>query len=189
MLKIFQAFSSHILKVEKLFVIILAAAVTCLMLLNVVTRKLEMSLYWVDELVIYSMIWLVMIGASVCLRQRTLIAVTLLESLFGERLQRIIFIAIDVIIVAFAVMLIWLNWLWFAPIQLFSTGFDFDAFSQIDFNFIYQEPTTTIGVPKYLIWLIMPIAAVTMCIHAVTNLFERLIWEDQPSEQTEVTQW
>ncbi len=153
--------------------IVLASSVTLLILLNVVTRSVNYSIYWVDEMAIYAMIWLVMVGASVTIQKKQGISVTLLEGVVGERVWGVFLLIVDALILLFSIALIWLSWIWYDPLTLMSLGFDKDAFSGSTFNYIYDEPTLTIGVPKFLVWLIMPFTAVTMTIHAAANLFSR----------------
>ena len=155
--------------------IFLAAAVTGLILLNVVTRSVDYALYWVDELAIYAMIWMVMIGASMIVRLRKGIAVTILEEFLKPAHRDVLSLVVDLGVFLFAGTLIWLNLLWYDPMTLIAVGFDLEAFSQVGFNFIYEEPTNTLGIAKFWIWLIMPIMALTMTLHAGTNFFERLL--------------
>ena len=153
---------------------ILAASVTGLILLNVVTRSLDYALYWVDELAIYAMIWMVMIGASMMVRLRKGIAVTLLDGVLTASMRMGLSTLVDLVVFLFAASLIWLSFLWYDPVSLIRFGFDFQAFSGETFNFIYEEPTTTLGIRKYWVWLVMPITAVTMAAHALVNLLEKL---------------
>ena len=162
--------SGRIARLERALLIALAAMITFLILLNVVTRSLDFAIYWVDELAIYAMIWLVMIGASTAVRTRQGISVNLLKGMVGPLVWSVLLKVVDVIVLAFAVTLIWLSWIWYDPATLASFGFDTRAFSGSTFNYIYDEPTLTIGVPKFLVWLIMPLTAVTMTVHAAANL-------------------
>ena len=165
--------SEMVSRMERWMLILLASAVTLLILLNVVTRSLDFAIYWVDELAIYSMVWLVMIGASSTIQKRSGISVTILEGILPERVWNAFLLIVDVIILLFSATLIWLSWVWYDPLTLASFGFDTDTFSGSTFNYIYDEPTLTIGVPKYIVWMIMPVTAVTMTIHAVNNLLSR----------------
>ncbi len=169
-----QMVSSATLRIEKYLLIALSGSVTGLILLNVVTRSLNKSVFWVDELAIYAMIWMMMVGASVIIRIRKGIAVTLAENYLSDRVVRPLRVAVDVVIFLFSIILVVLCWIWFDPLKLAAVGFDTQAFSAKFFNFIYQEPTNTIGVPKFLVWLIMPFAAITMTIHSSANLLESL---------------
>ncbi len=175
MLAFLQKISGGILAVEKIIMIFLAAAVTGLILLNVVTRSVNFALYWVDELAIYSMIWMVLIGASMIVRLRKGIAVTILEEMLSQRMKNHMALVVDFVILAFALVLIWMCYLWYDPLTLMSVDFDLAEFSADSFNFIYEEPTNTLGIPKFWIWLIVPVVALTMTIHALVNFMERLL--------------
>lgn len=173
-ISILRIASNSIASFERWMLIILASSVTLLILLNVVTRSVDFAIYWVDELAIYAMVWMVMIGASVTIQKRQGISVTILEGILGERLWGVFLLIVDLIIAAFCIVLIWLSWIWYDPFTLISVGFDTDAFSSKTFNYIYDEPTLTIGLPKYVIWLVMPLTAVTMTVHAINNLVDRV---------------
>lgn len=186
MISVVRSISGYVLLAERGAMILLSAAVTGLILLNVVTRAADNAIYWVDEAAIYAMVWLVMIGASAIVRLRRGISVTIVEDVLPPAAKRATTILVDGVVLVLAATLIWTSVLWYDPAALIANGFDFEAFSGSTFNFIYQEPTNTLGVPKYLIWLVMPVTAITMTIHAVTNLVERIAgsvtdfagWED-----------
>ena len=150
----------------------MAAALVLLILLNIITRALNAALFWVDELAIYCMIWMALIGASAMLRLRLGIAVTLVADLLPVPVQRAIARLVDAIVLVFAITLLVLSWQWYDPVALLQSGFDVDAFAQATFKFIYSEPTNTIGIPKYWVWLAVPLMAVAMTIHALANLLE-----------------
>ena len=181
MLALLQTLSRGIYRVEIAALVALAAGVTGLILLNVVTRSLDFAIYWVDELAIYAMIWLVMIGASVTVRTRKGIAVTLADAFLSERVNTVLKWIVDVLVLGFALFLIWAAWIWYDPIGLIRAGLDTDAFTQSTFNFIYQEPTLTIGVPKYWVWMVMPVTALAMSVHAMTNIAERIAGTSDPA--------
>jgi len=164
--------SDRLLQVEHVVLMLLTSLLTLLILLNVVTRAADRGLFWVDELAIYTMVWTVMIGASVMLRERRAIAVTLLASILPAVAARVLHRVVDLIILAFALTLVWLSWIWYDPPGLLVAGLDPAAFAATSFNFVYAEPTLTIGIPKYLVWLVMPLSALTMSLHALVNLLE-----------------
>jgi TRAP-type C4-dicarboxylate transport system permease small subunit len=164
--------SNSILKVEKLVVTALVAVLLLLILLNIVTRAAGAAIFWVDELAIYTMIWMALLGASAMVRLRVGVSVTLVTDLLPERVQRGVARFVDAILLVFALTLLTLSWLWYEPIALIQSGFDFDVFAQNTFKFIYSEPTNTIGIRKFWIWLAVPLMAVNMSIHALTNLIE-----------------
>ncbi|XWN31424.1 MAG: TRAP transporter small permease subunit [Devosia sp.] len=178
---IVRRLSAIVLKVETKVLIALTAAITLLILLNVVTRSAGMALFWVDEAAIYTMIWAVMVGASMQLRLGLAISVDLVPHMLGEKGRKTLSLVVDILVLVFALALVWLSWIWFDPVGIALAGFDASAFSGTTFNFIYQEPTVTVGIPKFYIWLIMPILGVTLSIHAMANIADALAGRARPS--------
>jgi len=56
------------------------------------------------------------------------------------------------------------------PLDLIRAGFDVTAFQGQTFNFIYAEPTSTLGVPKYMFWLVMWLFALGATLHSTMHL-------------------
>ena len=150
----------------------LAAAITLLILLNIITRANHVALFWVDELAIYAMVWMALVGASAMVRERAGIAANLVVNGLGEAAGRVCRRAVDGLIFGFSISLILLCWRWYDLPGLIAAGFDLQRFSAQTFNFIYEEPTTTLGIPKYLVWLVVPLISVTFTLHSTANLLE-----------------
>lgn len=164
--------SNAILSLEKPLVTVIAALLILLILLNVVTRAAGAAIFWVDELAIYTMIWMALIGASAMVRMRIGVAVTLVTDLLPPAYRSAVVRLVDVIVLLFALTLLVLCWQWYDPLALAQSGFDLDVFAQNTFKFIYNEPTNTVGIKKFWIWLAVPLMAVNMTVHAVANLLE-----------------
>jgi TRAP-type C4-dicarboxylate transport system permease small subunit len=164
--------SNAILDLEKRLIALLAAALVLLILLNILTRTAGAALFWVDELAIYTMVWMALIGASVMLRMRLGISVTLLTDLLPRGLRRVVARIVDAILLGLAIALLILSWQWYDPIALIRAGFDLDQFALDTFKFIYTEPTSTIGIRKFWVWLVVPVMALAMTLHALANLLE-----------------
>jgi TRAP-type C4-dicarboxylate transport system permease small subunit len=168
------ATADKLLAIEKWLVGVFVAATVCLILLNVVTRSFAFALFWVDELAIYTMIWAFMLGAACTIRTREGIAVTLLRDLASTRVKYCLIVLGDVLTLLFSALSLVACWLWFDPQLLYSTGFDVSSFIQQSFNFIYREPTSTLGIAKFWVWMIMPIMAVSLFIFSLANLTDSL---------------
>jgi TRAP-type C4-dicarboxylate transport system permease small subunit len=130
------------------------------------------TLSWADELAVYFMILTGFVGASLMLRLRTDPAVTLLHEFLPARYVRILRIAIAAIALVFGVLLVWMCWNWFNLPALVAVDFDIRRFEGSTFNFIYTEMTPVMGLPAMIFFLIVPWFAMTMSIHALTNLLE-----------------
>ena len=162
--------SDRLARLEKVLLIALVAILVGLILFNVVTRAADVAVYWVDELAIYTMIWLVFIGAGHTVRLRRHVQVTLVLMILPPRARRSVECGIDLLVWAFCLFCVWLAWIWYDPLALAAAGFDRDAFSSGTFNYIYHEPTLTIGISKFWVWLVMPWFALTASVHSGANV-------------------
>jgi TRAP-type C4-dicarboxylate transport system permease small subunit len=148
---------------------LLVAAIFCLLIVNAGTRAFGTPVIWIDELAIYAMIWAAFLGSSAGLPRREHIAVTLLPDALPPRRRAVLQIVVDALVLIFVTALGLIVWRWFDPLTVMAAETLRD-FSKATFNFIYTEPTTTIGMRKIWFWLVMPYACVTLFIHAVRNL-------------------
>lgn len=166
-----QTMSRRWARVEIFFASFFAVLITLLILVNVVTRAMNASIYWVDEAAIYAMVWMAFLAASAGIHERSAVSVTLLKDLLGARGQRVLGFLVDLIALLFAALMLFFLWRWLLPHELFRAGFDLDAFQGETFNFVYAEPTTTLGFKKIWIWSVMVIFAFGATLHALANLF------------------
>jgi TRAP-type C4-dicarboxylate transport system permease small subunit len=150
----------------------LAVGVTCLILLNVVTRSLNNALFWVDEAAIYTMVWMTFLGASAAIHYRQQVAITILTDALPVAAKRIAAKLVDVLMMGFAIAMVYFCWRWYLPLSIAQAGFDAMAFQGATFNFIYAEPTNTIGIPKWIIWLVMPLFSAGVFLHCLAHLFD-----------------
>ena len=172
--------SDGLLHLERALLVVTGAGLVGLILFNVVTRAAGVAVYWVDELAIYTMTWLVFIGAGHAVRLRRHVRVTLLLPALPDRVRRGAELGIDVLVWAFCLLCVWMSWVWFDPPGIIAAGFDPDVFSARTFNFIYDEPTLTIGIAKPWVWLVMPWFSVAASVHAGANIFERTSGRELP---------
>lgn len=159
--------------VELTLAAFLAVSITGLILLNVVTRSVGAALFWVDELAVYAMAWMAFLGASAALHYGHSVAVTILTDSLAPSFQKIVAKIVDLIVLLFALCMIWFCWRWYSPLELARHGFDTEAFQGATFNFIYAEPTTTLGISKFWIWMVMWAFALGATLHSLANLFDK----------------
>ena len=168
------AVSGGLLRVEHRAIQGLMFLLSALILLNVVTRYTGYPIYWIDESAVYSVVWLTFIGASAMTRMRLDFAVTMLTERFSERGAAIFRVIATLGVVLFGISLGVMCWLWLDPVGIAQAGFDAKEYAGQSFNFIYTERTQTLNWPTWVIYLIMPIFALSMTLHALANLFEDL---------------
>jgi TRAP-type C4-dicarboxylate transport system permease small subunit len=152
----------------------LMALLTLLILVNVATRYAGRSIYWIDESAVYAVVWLSFIGASVITRRRLDFAVTLLTERLSGRAVRVVKVAATASVLAFGLALAAMCWLWMDPVGIASAGFDAKDYAAGSFNFLYTERTQTLNWPSWAVYLILPIFALCLSLHATANFIEDL---------------
>lgn len=157
--------------------------IVLLLLLNVLTRTFGTPLFWVDELAIYAMVWMGFLGTSLAIHYRQHIAVTVCIDLLPTRLHQFMLVMVDAMMLALLLVLAMLIWNWFDPVNLLKAN-SLSEFSAQRFNFIYEEPTTTLDMRKFWFWLILPIFCVLAIVHCVHNLVGTIkqLCSNKPSE-------
>jgi TRAP-type C4-dicarboxylate transport system permease small subunit len=166
--------SSWLLVAERVLIMSLMSLLTALILINVATRYSGFPIYWIDEASVFAMVWLSFIGASAMTRLRLDFAVTLLTEKLPERAARIARVAATSLVILFAVSLAAMCWIWMDPVGIAQAGFDARDYAGLTFNFLYTERTQTLNWPTWILFLILPIFALSMAIHALANLAEDL---------------
>ncbi|PSO31632.1 C4-dicarboxylate ABC transporter permease [Bradyrhizobium sp. MOS002] len=166
--------SSALLAVERIALMGLMYLLTGLILVNVVTRYSHFPIYWIDESAVYCVVWLTFIGASAMTRLRLDFAVTMLTERLSPRRQKIAKVISTGLVVVFGIALIVTCVLWMDPIGLARAGFDGRKLAAETFNFVYTEHTQTLNWPTWVLYLTLPIFAVSMTVHGLANLLEDL---------------
>lgn len=166
--------SDWIAGIEAFLLKILVAAVLMLMILNVASRAVNWSLYWVDELAINLMVVFAFVGSSLMFSQRRNFSVTLLSDAVSESLRRRMSIAVQCVNLGFALFLAYATWVWFDPVTMARSGFNLQIFFESTYNSVYQEVTNTIGVRRLWFFLVMPLFAFTLTIHSTACLLRDL---------------
>lgn len=159
-----------------------AGAITLLILLNVVTRAFDQSIYWIDEAAIYAMAWMTFLAASSGIHYGHSVAVSLLVDFVPAKTARLIEMGADACVFVFAVAMLFCCWRWYRPDALIAAGFELTAFQENTLNFIYAEPTT-LGINKAWIWLVMWVFSIGVLLHSTANLFLSLASDRAPESE------
>ncbi|WP_424812644.1 TRAP transporter small permease [Roseococcus sp. YIM B11640] len=168
------AASERLLKAERVAVAGFMGLLTALILVNVVTRYGGFPIYWIDEMAVYTTVWLTFIGASAMTRLRLDFAVTLLTEHLSPGGAKAARALSTLCVLVFALGFLAICWTWLDPIGIARAGFDARDYAAETFNFIYTEHTQTLNWPNWVLYLVLPIFAATLSIHCVANLLEDL---------------
>jgi len=176
--------SDWIARLEVLILKALMSAVLLLLILNVASRALSWSLYWVDELAVNLMVVFAFVGSSLMFAQRRNFAVTLVSDAVSDATRRRMSIAVQAVNLGFALFLGYACWVWFDPLTLAGFGFDLQQFFENTFNSIYQEVTDTIGVRRLWFFLVMPWFAFTLLVHSAACLLRDIHQVPEPETRS-----
>lgn len=168
-----RSISRNLAAVEAWVAGLLIAAIFGLLMGNVISRAIGRPLIWSDELAIYLMACAAFVGASVGLAHRQHIAVTLLPDMLSAQNARLLAIVVDMTLLVFFVVFAVLLWRWFDPVGVLMAE-SLEAYSMQTFNFMWQEPTVTLGVRKVWFWMVLPVFCLTGGLHVAASLVERL---------------
>lgn len=173
-MKPITALSDWIARAERALVRVIVLALPLMILANAAGRAVRSPIYWMDELAILTMVWLAMIGMSLTLKTRDAVAVTMLVDVVPAPAMKAMKLVSDALVLLFGIALLVLCYRWFDPLTLMRVGFDLREFSGETFNFMYQDTTATLGVPKFWFWLAVPLAGLTTTVHGLSNLLQTL---------------
>jgi TRAP-type C4-dicarboxylate transport system permease small subunit len=185
--RLLRSLSDALVRVERLALMLLVAGIAGFVLMNVSFRFFRITLAWADELAILSMTLAAFVGASLMLRARSAPAVLLLHEVAGPGFLRLLRVLVSALAAGFGMLLVWMCWRWFDPPGLIAAGFDISEFESATFNFVYSEVTPVMGLRAHWFYLVMPWFALTLTVHALTNLAEDLGLIAPRAAETEVT--
>ncbi|WP_169053312.1 TRAP transporter small permease [Falsirhodobacter xinxiangensis] len=151
----------------------LVAAIFVVLLANVVSRGLGHPLVWTDELAVHLMVWIAFLGASLGIASRSHMAIGILPERLGDRARAWLVAIVDALVLGFMAMMAVLVWNWLDLPGLIAAGSG-AALAERSFNFVYLDPTLTLGVRKIWFWLILPLTCVTGTIHAAATLAQSI---------------
>ncbi|RWR32245.1 TRAP transporter small permease [Sinirhodobacter populi] len=160
-----QAISTRLARAEAALAGAMIAAVLAITGIGAIARYFGAPLLWADEAAIAAMIWSAFLGASALFASRGHMAIELLSERLGPGGLRGLSLAADLVVLAAALGLCALLWRWFDLPGLIRTG-SAEALADESFNYIYLEPTQTLGIRKVWIWLVLPVFALGSAIHA-----------------------
>lgn len=144
--------------------VLLAAMLVC-MAAAAVARSAGRPLVWSDELSVYLVASSAFFAASAALAGGKHMSVDIVSRRMGQGFQRAVDGVLLLAVSGFAVCL----WTWFDPAGLLRHGSAQDLARETA-NFVYSEPTMTLGVSKVWFWLPMVPATVGAMLHVAARL-------------------
>lgn len=166
-----QRASRALAKVEIACGGLLLLGILLLMLLNMIARGFGAPQVWTDELGAGLMVWLAFIGASVAIATKTHMVMGLLPETLSARSAAWVALLCDLAVLAYLMVMCLIIWNWLDLPGLWAAGSG-QALAAQSFNFIYTDPTLTLGVRKIWFWLIIPLSTLSSLVHIAATLIE-----------------
>lgn len=149
-MKVYKTIMEGIASVEKLIAVVVSIIVTAITFVNVLSRYVfHASFSWSEELVINLFILLVMVGCALCIRDGTMISLSLFFDMLKEKGRKIF-----VLIITIANSAVW--------VLLIKTGFD-KALNEM----AKGKQTVSLGWPQWVFTIILPIGATLLLLHTI----------------------
>lgn len=163
-----RSFSDGVARLEEVLCGALIVAFTALILVNVTLRYLlSAPLYYAEETAVLIMVWMAFLATSMAVKNRALVAVTLLVQALRPRTRRVVQTVADLLVIACLVVLLYgAVWWMGSPSMRF-------------------ERAITLDLPKWPFFAIVPVTFAAMILHAVQNLVEDLRGEEHPHDISE----
>ncbi|AGI68616.1 TRAP transporter small permease subunit DctQ [Octadecabacter antarcticus 307] len=139
--------------IEKMLVSMLLAAIVLLIFANVIMRYvMNASLSWGEELTLWFFVWFVWLAVSYAFQNREHVRITVLRDLLSERVRLYADIVIDLLVLAFLVML------------------TIECVKLIMLPFVASQNSVVLGLPIPILYASAPVGAALSSIRVVQNL-------------------
>lgn len=149
--------SDNIHKLEKCLVIIIIPVMLITMALDIFFRYfLSSPLVWAQELALYSFVWSGFIGASMSIKAKEAVAVTLIVDKIHSKLKNILIMIGLLASIGFSIYVLYLSVTWI-----------------INPTILLQKSITT-QMPMIYMYLSIPVSIFFMTIHFINWFFESL---------------
>ncbi len=121
---------------------------------NVIARYfLSSPIAWAEEFSRYAFVWLVFTGAALCTKHNRHIVIDTVVTFLPRRLQAFCLLLADIVTVGLMLVIVYYGWI---------------------LSSMATQPTSTLKVPQYMVYISMPIAAVLVTCHTLRQMWDNL---------------
>ena len=157
-------FLSGIIKGIKLVCAALFVLVTVIIFMQVISRYcFNMSFHWVEELAMYSIIWLVFLGSVVATHEKAHTSITFFVDHMPKKVQKYVNALSSALCIVFLiVMMVYSHNTLLVGMRSYSAG---------------------LGIPMGFIYLSFPVGGILMCIYFALNIIQEFSTERGEDEE------
>ena len=139
---------------EELMAGLFMVLMTVVTIMNVFARYLfNAPIEWAEEFGRYTFIWLVFMGAVVATKQKKHIIIDVVLTMVPTAARRVMTVLADIATMIVMLLLLYYGW----KLMAFTI-----------------QPTATLRIPQYWIYLSVPFSAALIIIHSVTDLWRNI---------------
>ncbi len=121
---------------------------------NVILRyAFNSPIQWAEEFSRYAFIWVVFLGAAACSKRKLHIAIDSLAVLAPPALRRVMAILVQLVVLALMAALAYYGWVLCS---------------------LATQATSTLKIPQYVVYVVVPFSALLMFVHAVRDFWREL---------------
>ena len=155
-----------IARIERLIAIALTAAITLIMMAQVVLRYLfSAPLFWAEEISVQLLVFVTLAGVSLLIREGGLVSVDILPAALSERRRHALFVLLGLVMLPLLVFVAYWGWDWISRSE------------------VRIELGATTQLPRWYNYAALPIAFTAMVVHQFVAVLRHLRaaggWEGQ----------
>jgi TRAP-type C4-dicarboxylate transport system permease small subunit len=140
-------------RLSRWIITFLLVTVTAVLFTQVFARfVLSTGTFWSDELARFATVWLVFLGASIAVREKSLITVDAMESMF-PKLKRVLHYFQVIVTMIYCFLILKVGW---------------GTLSLVMF-----QRSPNMGVPMSVLYAVIPVSATVMIIHLIVQLVHK----------------
>lgn len=139
---------------EEVFIGLGLFIAACFIFIEVVLRAFGSSISWSQELVRYLIIWITLIGSSVCIRNGAHVSIDILSELIKGKIKKGLALFIYLIAIFFSVL------------------FTYYSMKYLVFSFSGNQITPALGIPIYIVYISLPLSGLLMILRYVQRIFQ-----------------
>lgn len=137
-----------------LFLVSVMVLSVCIQVIN--RNSLQFSLFWLDEIARFSLVWATFIGASIALKDKELIALDLISNRLSSKAKKVFDLIIEIIVFLFILVLFY-----------YSIKLMFDPS-------VLDQRSSALRMPQSFVYLSIPVSMLFMAVYTFSNITQTL---------------
>jgi len=152
-----QSLDGALAAIERALVILLTAAITAIMMTQVVLRYFfSAPIFWAEEISVQLLVFATLFGLSLLVRGGDLVSIDFLPRALPDRARHALLAALGLVLLVILAFIAWLGWNWIARPE------------------VRIELAATTQLPRWYSYTVLPVAMVTTTVHQAAAVLRHL---------------